>query len=137
MIRYQARWAALALLLAAGTAQAQTAPEVEMTAPAPAGLLGGTLRDPGGKGPLILMIPGSGPTDRDGNNPLGVVGGPYRQLAEALGTKGVATLRIDKRGMFSSRAAAPDANHVTIADYAADARSWIDTATRRTSRKCV
>ena len=127
----------VAALLLAATAQAQTGVHAEIQAPAPAGPLGGMLDDPDGKAPLVVMIPGSGPTDRDGNNPLGVAGGPYRQLAEALNAKGVATLRVDKRGMFSSRAAAPDANHVTIADYAADARSWVDTARTRTGRKCV
>lgn len=124
----------------AGAALLAAAPApvgVEVTIPGPQGTLAGTLVDPGKDAPAILIIPGSGPTDRDGNNPLGVKGGVYRQLAEALAAKGVATLRIDKRGMFGSKAAIPDANDVTIAAYAADAHAWVDMLRAKTGRKCV
>ena len=90
----------------------------------PQGPLAGTLTDPARRAPALILIPGSGPTDREGDNPLGVTGGIYRQLAEQLAAKGVATLRIDKRGMFGSKAAIADANAVTIADYVADVRGW-------------
>ena len=40
---------------------------------------------------------------------------PLRLLAEALASKGVSSVRIDKRGMFGSKAAVADANKVTIA----------------------
>ncbi|MCW3846224.1 lysophospholipase [Sphingomonas sp. LB-2] len=130
--------AGLAGLLLAAQGHAQTAPAgVEIAAPGPLGPLAGTLLDPDPKGPLVLLIPGSGPTDRDGNNPLGVAGGPYRQLAEALAARGVATLRIDKRGMFGSGAAIANANQVTMADYAADAHAWVEAARKRTGRACV
>ena len=92
--------------LAASPALAAPPAPVELTAPGPEGPLAGTLLDPDGKAPLVLLIPGSGPTDRDGNNPLGVAGGPYRQLAEALAANGIGTLRIDKRGLFGSKAMA-------------------------------
>jgi pimeloyl-ACP methyl ester carboxylesterase len=85
----------------------------------------------------VLIIPGSGPTDRDGNNPLGVTAAPYRLLAEALAAKGVSSARIDKRGMFGSKAAVADANKVTIADYAADTHNWVDAIHKRTGAKCV
>ncbi|MEI9901587.1 MAG: alpha/beta fold hydrolase [Hyphomicrobium sp.] len=65
------------------------------------------------------------PTDRDGNNPLGVAASSYRLLAEGLAAHGIASLRFDKRGMFGSRSAIPDANRVTIANYAADVKSWV------------
>lgn len=129
----------LALAFAAvPQAFAQQAPAgVEITAPGPQGDLAGTLIDPDPKAPLVLIAPGSGPTDRDGNNRYGVAGGPYRQLADGLAKRGVATLRIDKRGMFGSRAAVADGNHVTIADYAADVRAWIEVARKRTGRSCI
>jgi hypothetical protein len=41
--------------------------------------------------------------------------------AEALAERGIASARIDKRGMFASAGAEADPNHVTISDYAADA----------------
>lgn len=86
---------------------------------------------------VVLIIPGSGPTDRDGNNPAGVKAATHRLLAEGLATRGVATLRIDKRGMFASAAATPDANAVTIADYVVDVRSWVAALRKQTGAPCV
>ena len=108
------------LFLAAAAAVAT----VNVTIPGPQGPLGAALTDPGKGAPALILIPGSGPTDRDGNNPLGVKGGVYRQLGDALAARGVATLRIDKRGMFSSKAAIADGNKVRVADYAADVHAW-------------
>lgn len=106
-------------------------------APGPQGDLAGTFVDAGKGAPVVLIIPGSGPTDRDGNNPLGVTAAPYRLLAEALADKQVSTVRIDKRGMFGSKAAVADANAVTLADYAADTHAWVKAARERTRAKCV
>ena len=64
------------------------ATSVPMTAPGPQGPLAGTLLNAGAHAPAVLIIPGSGPTDRDGNNPLGVTAAPNRQHAEALAAKG-------------------------------------------------
>ena len=108
-----------------------------MTAPGPQGDLAGTFTDAGKGAPAVLIVPGSGPTDRDGNNPLGVTAAPYRMLAEALAAKGVSTLRIDKRGMFGSKGAIPDANAVTIADYVTDTHQWVDALRKRTGAPCV
>ena len=83
---------------------------------------------------FVLIIPGSGPTDRDGNSPMGVRGSTYRLLAEGLASRGVATLRIDKRGMYGSAGAAKDANAVTIADYGDDVQAWVTRA--RVSSSC-
>jgi len=116
---------------------AVAAAAIPLTAPGPQGPLSGTLLDAGAGTPVVLIIPGSGPTDRDGNNPLGVTAAPYRLLAEALAAKHVSTLRIDKRGMFGSKAAVSDPNKVTIADYAADTHNWIDAARKRTGASCV
>ena len=126
----------LTLFAAAALAAANPTP-VEIAAPGPHGALAGTLIDPGRGAPAVLMIPGSGPTDRDGNSPLGITAAPYRLLAEALSARGVATVRIDKRGMFGSKNAIPDANAVTIGDYAADVHAWIGAIRRQTGRSCV
>ncbi|GGA46515.1 alpha/beta hydrolase [Sphingomonas psychrolutea] len=130
------RLLAIAALLAAQPSSAAPTP-VEITAPGPQGPLTGALLDPDAKAPLVLIIPGSGPTDRDGNSPLGVAGGPYRQLAEALAAKGIATLRIDKRGLFGSRAAVADPNAATTGGYADDVQAWSKVARARTGRKCI
>ncbi|MEU0132752.1 alpha/beta hydrolase [Streptomyces sp. NPDC006296] len=45
-----------------------------------------------------LLLPGSGPTDRDGNQLPGSAPDTLSQLADAFGTEGVATLRFDKYG---------------------------------------
>lgn len=108
-------------------------------APGPLAPLSGTLlrASEGGEGPVALIIPGSGPTDRDGNNPLGVAAAPYRLLAEALLARGIATVRIDKRGMFASKAAIADGNAVTIPDYAADIAAWVAATRKATGAACV
>ena len=121
----------LSLLLAA----AALAP-ANLTIPGPQGPLAATLLDPAKGAPAVILIPGSGPTNRDGDNPIGVSGGIYRQLGEQLAARGVATLRIDKRGMFGSKAAIADANAVTIADYAADVRGWVKLLRAR-GKKCA
>ncbi|MBS1721530.1 MAG: alpha/beta fold hydrolase [Armatimonadetes bacterium] len=46
--------------------------------------------------PAVLLLPGSGPTDRDGNQPAFKTD-TLRQLAEGLAGAGVASFRFDKR----------------------------------------
>jgi alpha-beta hydrolase superfamily lysophospholipase len=100
--------------------------------------LNGTLLVPDLKSfPVALIIPGSGPVDRDGNSPSGLKASTYRLLAEGLALRGVASLRIDKRGMFASKAATPDANAVTISDYVVDIHSWVDIIRSKTGVACV
>jgi hypothetical protein len=58
---------------------------ITLEAPGPDGPLRGTLLSTGNADdPVALIIPGSGPTDRDGNNPLGMRAAPYRLLGEDL-----------------------------------------------------
>ena len=123
----------------AGTARSGAAPaESIIEAPGPSGPLQGTLLTPGaGQGPVVLIIPGSGPTDRDGNNPKGVLAASYRLLAEGLAAHGVTSVRIDKRGMFGSSTAIADANAVTIPDYVADVQSWTRVIRERTKASCI
>jgi alpha-beta hydrolase superfamily lysophospholipase len=113
-----------------------SAAETNIEAPGPHGPLMGTLLS-AEPGPVVLIIPGSGPTDRDGNNVLGVKGSSYRLLAEGLAERGISSVRIDKRGMFASAAAVADANAVTIADYVTDVRAWIGVIRQRTNAPCV
>jgi len=109
-----------------------------LDAPGPMGPLKGTvLSPPTPSKAVVLIIPGSGPTDRDGNNPLGVKASTYRLLAEGLVSRGVTTLRIDKRGMFASSAAVKDANVVTIAEYVDDVSSWVRVLRKDTHAPCV
>src|SRR5262249_10810047 len=89
------------------------------------------------KDAVVLIIPGSGPTDRDGNSPLGIRASPYKLLAEGLAAKGITSVRIDKRGIFGSASAVPDANAVTIAHFAADVHGWVEVIRGKTGASCV
>lgn len=47
--------------------------------------------------PVVLLIAGSGPTDRDGNSSYGLKSNAYKLLADSLVRKGIAVARYDKR----------------------------------------
>lgn len=126
----------LSLLLASALALSPTSTEIELRSqPVP---LHGTLLTPEGQTrAAAVIIPGSGPTDRDGNSPIGVTGGVLRQLAEGLAERGVATVRIDKRGIAGSAAAGFDEAKLTFDIYVADARAWADEMATRTGQPCA
>ena len=50
-----------------------------------------------GKVPGVLLLPGSGPSDRNGNQPPQLVTDVLKQIAERLAADGFASLRFDKR----------------------------------------
>jgi pimeloyl-ACP methyl ester carboxylesterase len=128
-----------ALLALPATASAAAPQESAFEAPGPGGALKGTLLRPGDAGrkdPVVLIVPGSGPTDRDGNNVLGVKGSPYKLLAQALLERGVSVGRYDKRGMFAS-AAAGDPLKVTVTDYATDVGALVGALRKTTGAPCV
>lgn len=108
-----------------------------MSVPGPAGALEGEAILVPGATAGVLIVPGSGPTDRDGNGPAGLQSDTYKLLAEGLARDGIATLRIDKRGFFGSKDAIADPEDVTIGDYADDVRLWHDTLTHRIGADCV
>ena len=140
---------ALIATLAAGTLLAPAGPtaapaatpaanvQTQVEAPGPAGPLRGTLMAPAGARAVVVMLPGSGPTDRDGNSPAGVRGAPYRLLAEGLAARGIATIRTDKRGLFGSAGAVVNPNAASMTDYAADVRQWMRVARERTGAPCA
>ncbi len=112
--------------------------ETYVEAAGPTGPLKGVMLSPGAQpGPVALIIPGSGPTDRDGNSPLGIRASTYKLLAQDLAARGMTTVRIDKRGMFASAAATPNANAVTIADYVNDVNAWVAGLQKRTGAACI
>jgi len=47
--------------------------------------------------PGVLLLPGSGPTDRDDNQPPTLITNLLKQISQGLNEKGIATLRFDKR----------------------------------------
>jgi dipeptidyl aminopeptidase/acylaminoacyl peptidase len=101
------------------------AEEVVMKTPA-GHTLAGTLTLPKGassKQPVsaIVTATGSGPQDRDEN--IGLPGfRPFRQLADALGRRGIAVLRMDDRGTGASGGTFKGS---TSADFAEDVRAGL------------
>lgn len=74
--------------------------------------------------PVVLIISGSGPTDRDGNNADGGRNDSLKRLAWVLAKHNIASVRYDKRGVAASLAATPDERNLTVDAYVADAQAW-------------
>jgi pimeloyl-ACP methyl ester carboxylesterase len=129
----------IAALLASPVAAEAKGLEKSVAATGATGTLKGVMLTPSdvARPPVVLIVPGSGPTDKDGNNPLGATAASYRLLAEALVDQGVASVRIDKRGMFDSAGAAADPNKITIADYARDVQAWAQALKAVTGAPCI
>lgn len=66
--------------------------------------------------PAVLLLQGSGPTDRDGNQPPQLRSDLLRRLAENLAQHGIASMRYDKRGMHANSASLP-ANPAQYAEF--------------------
>jgi hypothetical protein len=147
MMRKLAAAAALTTLLCGPAAYAQT-PAIQRPAaqgptsmPTPEGpqdamvavdggddaLLYGSLLRPatGNAWPTVLILPAQG-ADRDGN---GAGSGPksntYKLLAADLAAKGIASLRIDKRGVGGSAKAIGREEDLRFDTYVDDAVTWI------------
>lgn len=115
---------------AAAAATASTAPAYEERPVAlerDFGRLYGTLTVPArGAETAVLLIAGSGPTDRDGNN-RGLRCDCYRLLAEELTAAGYAVLRYDKRAIGSSVLDDPTlVAELTLDQYIDDAAALAD-----------
>ena len=74
---------------------------------------------------VALIIAGSGPTDRNGNNPM-MKNNSLKMLAESLAEKGIASLRYDKRGVAASLAAGMPEKSLRFEHYIDDAISWME-----------
>jgi len=70
----------------------------------PTGAIKGTLTLPTATAdiPIVLIIAGSGPTDRDCNQPS-MQTNSFKYLADTLQKRGIASVRFDKRGIGESR----------------------------------
>jgi pimeloyl-ACP methyl ester carboxylesterase len=94
--------------------------------------LPGTLvvpRDARGRVPIVVIIAGSGPTDRNGNSMMGIRPNSYAQLAWRLAERGIASLRYDKRAMPGTKGPI-DFAHLTLEDFAGDARAAAESLAR-------
>jgi pimeloyl-ACP methyl ester carboxylesterase len=124
---YGLRWPMLLMAAAAQAAPARPGDQ-PLALETAGGSVHGSLRLPAGEGkaPVVLIVAGSGPTDRDGNSAM-IPGhnDSLKMLAEALAQAGFASVRYDKRGIGASKAAAPDESQLRFDTYVEDAAAWI------------
>ncbi|MBL0699530.1 MAG: alpha/beta hydrolase [Desulfosarcina sp.] len=74
--------------------------------------------------PVVLIIAGSGPTDRDGNNPW-MKNNSLKMLATELSKNRLATLRYDKRGIGKSSQAGSQEKNLRFDHYISDVKDWV------------
>ncbi|PKP29760.1 MAG: alpha/beta hydrolase [Bacteroidetes bacterium HGW-Bacteroidetes-17] len=75
--------------------------------------------------PIILIIAGSGPTDRDCNSAMGLKTNAFKMMAKEFAANGISTLRFDKRGIAESKAAMKSEADLRFDDYINDVVEWI------------
>ncbi len=83
----------------------------------------GNLISTNNKQKLVIIVAGSGPTDRDGNNPLGVSSNSYKMLAKDLAKNNIASFRFDKRAVGKSAIKNFNESNLSFEDYINDAVS--------------
>jgi pimeloyl-ACP methyl ester carboxylesterase len=99
--------------------------ELDQTLQTTTGELSGTLTVPILKGtfPVALIIAGSGPTDRNGNNAQ-MKNNSLQMLAHELAAQGIASIRYDKRGIGKSASAMISEEQLRFENYVEDAKAW-------------
>lgn len=121
-------------LLLTGSRRLGAAPVFEVEEqPWSLGGLSGTLaltRDGRATGPAVLLLPGSGPLDRDGNGPS-ISTDLYRQMALGLAGAGYKVLRYDKRGVGASRALVAREEDLRFDQYVDDSVNALTTLAAR------
>ncbi|GAB6122002.1 alpha/beta hydrolase family protein [Dysgonomonas termitidis] len=75
--------------------------------------------------PVALIIAGSGPTDRNGNQPQ-MKNNSLKMLSDGLYYNNIATLCFDKRGIAESKDAGQNESDLRFDDYIKDVQDWID-----------
>jgi uncharacterized protein len=87
----------------------------------------GTLVTPrnGSNYPLVIIVPGSGPTDRNGNNAMGLTTDCYKKLSDSLAMNGIASFRSDKRGVAESTDSNMNEGDLIFETYITDTKAWI------------
>ena len=80
----------------------------------------------GGAKTAVVIVAGSGPTDRNGNSGYNLTTWAYKLLSDELVEQGYAVLRYDKRGIGLSTMDMSKASELTFDDYVDDARRCVD-----------
>jgi hypothetical protein len=74
---------------------------------------------------LAILIAGSGPTDRNGNNSIGGANNSLKFLAEGLSHKGIAVFSYDKRIFSQIASKTLDEKSLSFEDFIKDAKDVI------------
>ncbi len=83
--------------------------------------------DQEGEVPVAIIVAGSGPTDRNGNNVM-MLNNSLKMLAEGLAACGIASIRYDKRGIGASVIFDLDESKMVLEDFSSDVSSWVEFA---------
>ncbi|WP_298828721.1 alpha/beta fold hydrolase [uncultured Planococcus sp.] len=109
---------------AAAEEEAGTRAEIEVEG----GGMTALILTPEGEGPfpVMLLLSGSGPTDKNGNSLITVgKNNSLKMVAEALAEEGIATIRYDKRGVGDNIGLMAKEEELRFEDYIKDASAWI------------
>jgi pimeloyl-ACP methyl ester carboxylesterase len=120
-------FACITFAVAAGAGAAPVADQ-PIVLDTPTGKIAGSLILPSSTGPMpvVLIIAGSGPTDRNGNSSaLPGANNSLMLLAQALGEAGIASVRYDKRGIAGSLPAGASEADLRFETYVDDAAGWV------------
>ena len=79
-----------------------------------------------GSDTAVLIVAGSGPTDRNGNSGAGLNTFCYKMLGESLVEGGYAVMRYDKRAIGGSPIPAEGVPNLVFEDFIADARTCVE-----------
>lgn len=119
-------WLVLVAIFFATSTISWTQNEKEVKVKTDKGTLYGSLTsvDNYKEAPVVIIIPGSGPTDRNGNSTF-IQPNSYKLLAEALSEQGISTLRYDKLMIGKSKSDLEEKNF--LFEHNADqVIAWID-----------
>lgn len=106
--------------------ESQAAEKSNFNYKSPTGEIYGSLVMPESKNPVpvVLIIAGSGPTDRNCNQ-AGMTTNSFRMLADSLKKAGIASVRYDKRGIGESAPALKSEENLRFEDMISDAVGFI------------
>lgn len=118
----------LSIMMMASAICAATAQEREVVIACDWGDISATLNTPvDGSDVAVLIVAGSGPTDRNGNSGQGLNSYAYKMLSDDLVKGGVAVLRYDKRAIGRSRVNDPTTiPNMVFEDFVDDAARCVD-----------
>ena len=74
---------------------------------------------------IVLIIAGSGSTDRNCNSTFGMQTNAYKMLAEVFANNGISCIRFDKRGIGKSKSAMSSESDLQFETYINDVIDWV------------